>query len=234
MGLRLRCRLLRHEALVVGAWLFALPALVAWLFAITLTMMALRHASHGDISNMAMAGIEGAVPLVAGIVVCTIASVEPALELQLAMLMPYRLTVLRRIGLFLLWCALIEVLAVVLMAHIWPWALKRDGLSGYLLTWFAPLLWFSAWGACLGLLLRSRGASIAILSVVWTVELLFHGALSSSAWTQAANVFATMFDSGASYWGANRIELLLTALVLFGGVWFCLYNSETRLLGEEV
>ncbi len=225
--------LLRQEIRVVGAWLFALPAFVAGVFAIALGMMVLRHAQHSDVSNMALAGIEGTVPLVAGIAVATIASVEPALELQLAVMRSYRRTVLRRIVLLLAWCCLLEVLSVVLLAHIWSWALTRDDLPGYVLTWFAPLLWFSAWGAILALLLRSRGASVTILAVVWTIELLLHGALAGAGWMDAVNVFATMFEPWAPYWGTNRIALILTALAVFYLLWLYLGNSELRLLGEE-
>jgi hypothetical protein len=57
---------------VLGPWLFALPAFVALLFAVTLGMMHLRGAGHIDISNMVIAGVEGTVPLVAGIAVATI------------------------------------------------------------------------------------------------------------------------------------------------------------------
>jgi hypothetical protein len=197
-------------------------------------MMGLRQAGHVDISNMVMAGIEGTVPLVAGIAVATIVSHEPALELQLAVFVPYRRTVLRRIALLLLWSSLIEVLSIALVSAVWPWALPSKGLPGYLLTWLAPLLWFSAWGAILALLLRSRAASVAVLAVVWAVELLFHGLLGAYGWTRAVYVFATMFDAASSYWAVNRLELLLTSLVIFAGVWLYLRDSEARLQTEEV
>jgi hypothetical protein len=234
MRFEVRRRLVRHEVRVLGPWLFALPAFVAVVFTLALAMMSLRQAGHIDISNMVMAGIEGTVPLVAGIAVATIVSLEPALELQLAVFVPYRRTVLHRITLLLLWSSLIEVLSVVLVRAIWPWAFPSDGLLGYLLTWLAPLLWFSAWGAILTLVLHNRAASVAILGVVWAVELLFHGALGAYSWTRAVYVFATMFDSTSSYWGVNRLELLLTALVIFGGVWLYLRDSEARLQTEEV
>jgi hypothetical protein len=234
MRFEVRRRLVRHEVRVLGPWLFGLPAFVAVIFAIALAMMDLRQAGRIDISNMVMAGIEGTVPLVAGIAVATIVSLEPALELQLAVFVPYRRTVLRRIALLLLWSSLIEVLSVALVRAIWPWAFLSDGLPVYVLTWLAPLLWFSAWGAILTLLLRSRAASVAVLGVVWAVELLFHAALGAYGWTRAVYVFATMFDATSSYWGVNRVELLLTALVIFGGVWLYLQDSEARLQTEEV
>jgi hypothetical protein len=228
-----RRALLRHEVRVLGPWLFALPVAVVCLFAVTVTMMWLRQAHHFDIANVVMAGIEGAVPLVAGIGAATIASNEPAIELQLAVLSPYRATLLRRLALFLSWSGLIEAAIVTVLAGAWPWTLAKGGLPGYVLTWLAPLLWFGAWGAILTLLLRSRAASVAILGVAWVVELFFHDALAAHGWTRALYVFATMFNAADPFWGLNRFELLATAVILFALVWFYLRNGEWCLGGEE-
>ena len=121
----------------------------------------IREADHIDITNVVMAGVEGAVPLMAGIGAATIVSYEPAMELQLTVPAAYRVTMLRRLTLFLGWSSLVEVAAVAVLAGFWPWTLTRSGLEGYLFTWLAPLLWFGAWGAVLTLLLRSRAASVA-------------------------------------------------------------------------
>lgn len=233
MRWRFRRELLRYEVKVLGPWLLALPVAVACLFAVMVAMMGLREADHSDITNVVMAGIEGAVPLMAGIGAATIVSYEPAMELQLTVPAAYRVTMLRRLTLFLGWSSLVEVAAVAVLAGFWPWTLTRSGLEGYLFTWLAPLLWFGAWGAVLTLLLRSRAASVAILGVAWVVELLFHGLLAAYGWTRALYVFATMFNAAESFWSLNRLELLATALVLFALVWFYLHNSEWCLRGEE-
>jgi hypothetical protein len=228
-----RRALLRHEVRVLGPWLFALPVSVACLFAVTVAMMWLRQAHHPDITNVIMAGVEGAVPLVVGIGAATIVSYDPAVELQLTVPTPYRVTMVRRLVMFLVWSSLVETAAVAVLAGFWPWTLTKGGLEGYLFTWLAPLLWFGAWGAVLTLLLRSRAASVAILGVVWVVELLFHGLLAAYGWTRALYVFATMFNAAGSFWSLNRLELLATALILFALVWFYLHNSEWCLRGEE-
>jgi hypothetical protein len=233
MRLWFRCEVLRYEVKVIGPWLFALPVAVACGFAVIVAMMGFREAEHIDITNVVMAGIEGAVPLMAGIGAATIVSYEPAKELQLTVPAPYRMTMLRRLFLFLSWSSLVEAAVIAALAGFWPWTLAKSGLEGYLFTWLAPLLWFGAWGAVLTLLLRSRAASVAILGVVWVVELLFHGLLAAYGWTRALYVFATMFNAARSFWGPNRLELIATALVLFAAVWFYLRNSEWCLQGEE-
>jgi hypothetical protein len=218
----------------MGTWLLALPLFVACLFAVAVAMMGLKGAPHVNISNMAMAGIEGAVPLVAGIGAAWITSQDSALELQLSLPVPYRRTIWRRMALFLIWSALIEVLAVIVMVASWPWMLPTDSPVEYLLVWLAPLLWFTAWGAGLALALRNRVASVALLGVVWVAELLFHETLATQGWTQAIFVFATMFDASTSFWGTNRAELLGTAVLLLFAIWWYLGNSEwCWLRGEE-
>jgi hypothetical protein len=228
----LRREALRYEVRVVGPWLFVLPLFVAVLFAIAAGMMAFKQAQHSDISNMLMAGIEGAVPLVVGIACAAIASREPALELQLALPAQYRVTVLWRLVLLLAWAALIEIAGVAVLALAFPWALHRAG-SGYLLTWLAPLLWCGGIGALLALLLRNRAAAIALLGVAWVFELVFHGLMASYGWTQALDLFATMFSAAASFWLANRLELIGLGVLFLLATWFYLRNTEWRLRGED-
>jgi hypothetical protein len=224
----------RHEVRVMGTWLLALPLFVACPFAVAVAMMGLKGAPQVNISNMTMAGIEGAVPLVAGIGAAWITSQDSALELHLSLPVPYRQTVRRRVALFLIWSALIEMLAVTVVAKFWPWMFPKGSQAEYLLAWLVPLLWFTAWGAGLALALRNRMASVALLGVVWVVELLFHEMVASYGWSQAIFVFATMFDAGTSFWVTNRVELLGTAVILLFAIWWYLGNSEwCWLRGED-
>jgi hypothetical protein len=128
--------------------------------------------------------------------------------------------------------ALLEAAAVLALAHAWPWALSQDGIA-YLLAWLPTLLWFGGWGAVLALLLRSRAASVAILGVAWVVELTFHSVFAHYGWTTPLYIYATMFSPTASFWLANRLELLATAALLFAAVWLYLGNAEWRLRGED-
>ncbi len=175
----------RYEARIVGLWVLALPAFVAGLFTIAAGMMAFKQAQHIDIQHMVMTGMEGALPLVAGIGVATIVAHEPALELQLSMPLPYRRVALVRCGLLLALTVFIEGGVIFVLARAWPWALSKDG-GAWLLAWLPTLLWFAGWGALLALLLRSRAASAAILGVIWVIELAFHGILSAVRLDNAA------------------------------------------------
>lgn len=222
----------RYEARIVGLWVLALPAFVAGLFTIAAGMMAFKQAQHIDIQHMVMTGLEGALPLVAGIGVATIVAHEPALELQLSMPLPYRRVALVRCGLLLTLTAFIEGGVIFVLARAWPWALSKDG-GAWLLAWLPTLFWFAGWGALLALLLRSRAASAAILGVIWVIELAFHGIFPQYGWTTPLYVFATMFSPDAPFWLLNRLELLGTGILLFIAVWLYLSNAEWRLRGEE-
>lgn len=227
-----RLAAIRYEARAVGPLIFALPAFVAALFVIATGMMAFKQAQHLDIQHMVMTGLEGALPLAAGIGVATIAAQESALELQLSMPRPYRLTALLRCAMLLALTALIEGLVVVALAWAWPWTLSQTG-SAWILTWLPTLIWFAGWGGMLALLLRSRATSAAILAVVWVVELAFHGVFPRFGWTTPLYVYATMFSPDAPYWLLNRLELLGTGILLFIAMWLYLSNPEWRLRGEE-
>jgi len=223
---------IRYEARNVTPWVFALPVFVACLFGSAVSIMAFKQAQHLDIQHMVMTGIEGALPLVAGIGVATIAAHEPALELQLSVLLPYRRTALLRCVLLLALTAAIEGIAIVPLARAWPWALSQAG-GAWVLTWLAPMMWFAGWGGLLALLLRSRAACAAILGVVWVLELAFHSIFPRYGWTTSVYIFATMFSPNAPYWLLNRLELLGMGILLFVAVWLYLSNPEWRLRGEE-
>jgi ABC-type nickel/cobalt efflux system permease component RcnA len=47
-------------------------------------------------------------------------------------------------------------------------------------------------------------------------------------------LFATLFTSNASFWLANRLELIASALVLLVAAWWFLRHAEWRFFGEEV
>lgn len=224
--------LLRHELRVVGPWLFGIPLFVSAIFAIAAGMMAFKQAQHSDISTMIGIGLEAGIPLAAGIVIATIARQEPALEIQLTLPRPYRRTMLSRIGLMLGWTALIEMTAIVALGIALPWTLHRQGVA-YVLMWLSPLLWFGGLGAALAFAMRSWAASGAILGVVWVVQLAFHGFFAAYGWTRPWYLFATLFSPNASFWLANRIELLVTGLVLLFAILTYLRNPEWRFRGED-
>jgi hypothetical protein len=100
------------------------------------------------------------------------------------------------------------------------------------LTWLAPLLWFSAIGLFLMLLLRSRAASSALLGGIWVAENIMYGLLIGTSWLHPVFLFATTltpFSLLSTFWLANRAELIGTALLFLLIGWLQLHQSETLL-----
>jgi hypothetical protein len=64
--------------------------------------------------------------------------------------------------------------------------------------------------------------------------LALHSYFALNAWTQPWFLFATLYTPDAAFWWANRIELMLTALVVFLAVWYYLRNTEWRFRAEEI
>jgi hypothetical protein len=187
---------------------------------------------HGFIAGLLTAALEAFAPLAAGVLVATIAARDDALELQLTVATPYRRTAGRRIGLLLLWTALIETATMLAIEVFLPWAAPKQGIE-YIAAWAAPLLWLSAAGALLALLLRSRATAGAVLGVIWIAQLALYGYFLTNDWLRPWFLFATLYSANAPFWWANRLELLLAAVVFFAAAWFYLRNAEWRFRAEE-
>jgi hypothetical protein len=99
------------------------------------------------------------------------------------------------------------------------------------LTWIAPLFWFVGTGFTLALLVRSRSASSALLGGIWMIEAIFYGYFAFIDWLKPLFLFPTTLAPGISFWLSNRIELLITALILLLLDWFILRNIERLLQG---
>jgi hypothetical protein len=223
---------LRHELLILGMFTMALPLLAVAGLGSIVGLMGFLHAPHWLMADMITVALEAGLPLAVGVMTAGVAAQEPAIELQLALQTPYRLTAMRRFALILAWTALIEVLITLLLAAAAPWALLKPVMEEQL-TWLAPVLWFAAVGALLALLMRSHAASGAVLGGIWVAQHLLHGYFGSINWLQPWFAFATLYNATASFWLANRVELIATAAALFVAVWFYLRNTEWRFSGEE-
>jgi hypothetical protein len=86
----------------------------------------------------------------------------------------------------------------------------------------------------LALLLRSRATAVALLGVIWIVQLAFHGYFISYDWTRPWFLFATLSAPSAPYWRLNRLELIVTAVVCLIASSIYLRNNEWRFRGEDV
>lgn len=187
------------------------------------------------------AGLEMILPLAVGVIVATITSHDPAIELQLTTPKKYQRTAMGRLVLIALWSMLIALLSSTIITAIQlvyvpiqllRWSEPLQFLVNQL-TWFAPLLWFVGMGLCLSMLTRSRSASGAILSGIWLLEIVFKDFFASTNWLQPVYLFVTTLTPDANFWFTNRIEVLIMALILLPIGWLLLHNPEGLLKGSS-
>jgi len=223
---------LRYEVRVTGILLFGIPLFFAFGMAALAEFLQLGHVNQSFIHDILLAGLEACLPLISGIIAATVATLDPAIELQLTLPLPYRITIFSRLALILIWTALIALLSTLTLHLVLPSVLPTSLVQEQLI-WLAPMLWFTAVGAMLALLMRNRSTSGAILGCLWVMQLTFHGYFLATGWTRPWFLFTTLYAPTASFWLANRIELILTSAVVFIATWFYLHNSEWRFFGEE-
>ncbi len=223
---------LRYEVRILGPVLFLIPLAEASGFAGLTIMLIVGNVVRSGIAALLIAVLEACLPLTAGIVLSTIAVQDASLELLLTMRTSYRWIVFLRFALILGWTLLVELLATLALYAELPWVPVKP-LVTFQLTWLAPSLWLAGAGILLALVLRSRTSSGAILGCVWLFQLLFHGSFALYGWMQPWFLFATLYTPDASFWLANRLELIATALVLLAAAWWFLRNPERRFFGED-
>jgi hypothetical protein len=223
---------LRYEVRILGPTLFLIPLAEAAGFAGLTVLLFIGHVMRVGIAAMLIAALEACLPLTAGIVLATVAVQDTSLELLLTMKTSYRWTVFLRFALLLGWTLLLEFLATLALSVALPWVPVKP-LAPFQLTWLAPSLWLAGAGILLALVLRSRTSSGALLGCLWLLQLLFHDYFTLHGWTQLWFLFATLYTPNASFWLANRLELIATAFVLFAVAWWFLRNPERRFFGED-
>ncbi len=218
---------LRYEATILGIAAFAVPPIVLVSFA----AMGLLVREPG---RMLTGGLEVGVPLAVGLTGATLLAAEPALELQLATPGGFRRSALRRLGLVTLWAAVLSLAAVAAgrVTHIfdaWP---GTTGFADDVLMPLAPLAAFAAWGALLGVALRSRGAAAAAVTSFWLAALAWHDAFLSEASLRAWYPFQFTFAPHATDAIATRLTLL-GVTVLGCGILALWLGWQEWLLGAE-
>jgi hypothetical protein len=221
------------EARILGVTAFLVPALTAVSLIGFAVVLRIRAVNIDFVNALVLATLEAFLPLAAGIVLTTVAAKDDAIEVQLSLPTPYRNTVSRRVALILGWFIATELAATAVIARSFPSALTKSGLDSILL-WLAPTLWLAAIGVTLALFLRSRATAVAILGVVWVVQLAFHGYFASYEWTRPWFLFATLYTPDAAFWQLNRLELIATAIAGLVVSWMYLRNNEWRFRGEDM
>jgi hypothetical protein len=223
---------LRYEVRILGPVLFLVPLALAAFFVGLTVMLFIGNVVHGFIASLLIGALEACLPLATGIILSTVAVQDASLELLLTMPTAYRWIAFLRFALILGWALLVELLATLALYAFLPWVPAKPLVTGQL-AWLAPSLWLAGSGILLALLLRSRASSGAILGCIWIFQLVFHGYFAQNGWTRPWFLFATLYTPGAPFWLANRLELIVTALVLLAAAWWFLRNPERRFFGED-
>ena len=234
---------LRYELRLLGKPVFLTPLLIVTGLGLLIALVN-RDMSLTNIARSMGAGLEVLLPMAAGVIVATVATHDPAIELQLTMPHKYHRTANARFLFILLWSAVVALLTSSLLAgpgylrqidQIAHWSQPWQFLT-WQLNWLASMLWLVALGLLLSLLVRSRTASGALICAISIGEIVFHGAMEQSFWLFLVYLFPLTFSPDTPYWLFNRVELLGTALVLLVIAWFLLRLPElliSRVPGEE-
>ena len=228
-----------YELRIMGKWVILIPPLIILTFALLGEILTIMQVGHLRISQVLTASLEMVLPLAACLLTTTIVSYDSAIELQMTMPKTYRITAFVRLSLIIAWTSCLALFSSVLVYHLrfWrvpsqveTWKVLPQFLIGQL-TWIAPLFWFVGVGFSLALLIRSRSASSALLGGIWMIEAILYGYFAIINWLKPLFLFPTTLAPGISFWLSNRIELLITALILLLLDWLMLQNSEKLLQG---
>lgn len=205
--------MLRYELRVIGPVLFGVPVAIVVAMAVLIMLLQIGHVTQEFIQFIVLTAIEACLPLALGIILATMAVQDSSLELLLTLPVSYRVVTFSRLMLVLGWTIVIEIVTTVLFYMVFPWVFYQPLLIGQL-VWLAPTLWAASVGTLLALLLHSRAGCAAVLSCLWIIELAFHNFFAQHSWTLPWFFFATLFEANQPLWLPNRLEMILTALVL--------------------
>lgn len=234
---------LRYELRLLGKVVFLTPLLVVIGMGLLIALIN-RDISVENIARSLGASLEVLLPMAAGVIVATVATHDPAIELQLTMPRKYHRTANARFLFILFWSAVVAFLTGAVLARLgvlrqvnqiahWdqPWQFLT-----WQLNWLSSMLWLVALGLVLSLLVRSRTASGALICAISIAEIMFHGAMETNVFLFLVYLFPLTFSPDTPYWLFNRVELLGTAAVLLIAGWFLLRRPELLLShtpGEE-
>ncbi len=234
---------LRYELRLLGKIVFLTPLLVVIGLGLLIALVS-RDINLTNIERSMGASLEVLLPMAAGVIVATVATHDPAIELQLTMPRKYHRTANARFLLILLWSAVVALLTSALLARlgvlrqieqIAHWSQPWQFLA-WQLNWLSSMLWLVALGLVLSLLMRSRTASGALICAISIAEIVLHGAMEQNRLLFLVYLFPLTFSPATPYWLFNRIELLGTAVALLILAWFLLRRPElliSRASGEE-
>jgi hypothetical protein len=197
---------------------------------------ALANPQPGDTTTarILLGALEMAIPLAAGVACASLVGRDPAVEIQLTVPTPYRVTLLRRVAVTLAWTATVAVAAAAaLIATGWwaRWPANHGAVVGQL-TWVAPTLGLGGAGFAAAAVFRSPAAAGALVTTVWAIQQFFAGLAQQHLPGRLLYLFATTRGAAPGDWTANRLTLLGAGVACTALALAVLGRSE-RLIGEE-
>lgn len=228
----------RYEQQLMGRRVLLTPVLVMVFFGLFAGLLEYLKVNP---SRFLLAGLEMILPLAAGVIIATITVQDPAIELQLTLPKQYRMTTLRRLILIVCWSTCIAFVSSCILSlvnleyaphQIQSWAMVLQFFAGQL-AWLSPLLWFTAIGLCLAALTHNSTAVSTFLSGIWLLETIFSSYFISTNWLRPIFLFPTTLTPSIDFWLANRVELLVAALIFLVIGLLLLRNTEGLLKGSS-
>lgn len=233
---------LRYELQLMGKRVILTPILIILVYALIALYM---HYRSIDPARFLASSLEIILPLAAAVIVTTITSQDPAIELQLTVPKKYHTTVMGRLVLIAIWTLCIALIAGITFSVLQlgfipqpqqPFAAPIAFLSAQL-VWLAPLLWLVGIGLCLAMLTHNRAASTALLCGVWLLEIIFKDYIAVTGWLHPVFLFpttllalaGTISQNSYNIWLSSRFEVLGSGLVFVLIGWFLLHNPEGLL-----
>ncbi len=233
---------LRYELQLMGKRVILTPIVV--MLAYTLIALYMHYRSI-DPARFLASSLEIILPLAAAIIVTTITSQDPAIELQLTVPKKYSTTVIGRLVLIAFWTLCIALISGITFSALHLGFIPQQpqpfvapiAILVAQLVWFAPLLWLVGIGLCLAMLTHNRAASTAVLCGIWLLEIIFKDYLATTGWLHPVFLFPTTLLSLAgtipqqyyNLWLSSRFEVLGVALVFVCIGWLLLHSPEGLL-----
>jgi hypothetical protein len=160
------------------------------------------------------------IPLSAGVAAGAVPTAENALELQLSLPVPFRVTLARREGLLLAWTIAL-VLPAALIAYAAGWWQPVAGPVAGQLTWFAPAIALVGLGVLCAVTSGSAGAAMAVVGGVWLVQ-----ELSGEWFTGRLTLIYLFADDRQQAWLANRFTLMTFGALALAVAWGALTRPD--------
>jgi hypothetical protein len=220
----------RYEGRHIGWGALLAPPLA--LAAILLFARLANFLGRPDQVNRILSASVDVLPLVGAIFAASIATNDPALELQLTMPISYRSTLARRLILALGWTSLVALISTLALDASGRFVFAISPLPNQLI-WLTPLLWLTGFGALLGVAFQSSAVGGGIVAVLWVFESAFGAFFASNAWAQPIWFLDRFQVEPAEWWFAQGALLLASAALFFALTFWLLRDSERLLKGAS-